>query len=782
VPAPIRDLALLSDCQSAALVTRDGTVAWWPAPRFDSPSVFSAVLDEHAGHWSVRPAGRFDAQRRYLPGTLVVETTMRGASGALRLTDALALAPGARGHEIGHEVPCALLRVVEAVGAEVEVELDCVPRPEYGLAVPRLVETEDGVATLGGPERLFLRGTGPLVAEGASAHARLTLRAGERAGWALQRAPGMCAAPPARLDPYAALEDTITAWRSWADLHQGYDGCHRDEVHHAGLVIQGLTYQPTGAVVAAPTTSLPELMGGDANFDYRYAWLRDAAMIGRALSSSTCSDEAIRYFGWMTRAATACRDDDHVQIVFGVDGERDLTEHRLEHLDGHGASRPVRVGNAAWRQKQLDVLGHVLDCAWVIRDEIGTPDDFTGEFLCQLADRAAGQWREPDSSIWEGREGERDYVVSKVLCWAALDRASGLADRLGGRARPGPWRQEADTIRATVLREAWHAGRGAYTGAFGSPHLDAGVLMLPLVGVVEPGDPRMARTVAALEEELGDDGLLRRWTGADDGAFLLASFWLAEYHAREGNRPCARGLRARGSGGQRRRTAGRGGRRGDGRAAREHAAGHRARRARQRRRRADRGRSEAGDRMTVRSRLTEAVRGQGRARPAGLTPLPPLVLAPDKAVELSRLWRARRTDALWRRRRVVAAYLLASGSMGMISAYQSGVVPRLPELPVPGFDAPRVDSSAEAYQLLGMPDGVLALVSNAVTMALTVAGGEHPPRWLRSLAAAKACVDAAYATKLTVDQATKHRAACSWCLLATAATFSALPHALRGAR
>ena len=535
MPPPIRDLALLSDCQSAALVTRDGTVAWWPAPRFDSPSAFSALLDDDAGHWSVRPAGRFEAERRYIQGTLVLETTMRCSSGTLRLTDALALAPGARGHEIGHEVPCALVRVAEGIAGEVDVELDCVPRLEYGLVVPRLVETEDGAATVGGPERIHLRGSGPLVVEGGRAHARLRLRAGERAGWVLQRAPGMFAKPPPGLDPLAALEDTVRAWRSWAELHEGYEGCRRDAVRHAGLVIQGLTYQPTGAVVAAPTCSLPEVMGGDANFDYRYAWLRDAAMIGRALSASTCSDEAIRYFDWMTRAATSCREDDHIQIVFGVDGERDLTERRLDHLGGHGGSRPVRVGNAAWRQKQLDVLGHVLDCAWVVREEIGTPDDFTGEFLCQLADRAASQWREPDSSIWEGREGERDYVVSKVLCWVALERAVRLADRLGRHARPGPWRRQADAIRETVLREAWHAERGAYTGAFGSPHLDAGVLMLPLVGFVEPGDPRMARTVAALEQELGDDGLLRRWTGAEDGAFLLASFWLAEYHAREGD-------------------------------------------------------------------------------------------------------------------------------------------------------------------------------------------------------------------------------------------------------
>ena len=289
-------------------------------------------------------------------------------------------------------------------------------------------------------------------------------------------------------------------------------------------MFQGLTYQPTGALVAAPTTSLPEVAGGDGNWDYRYAWLRNAAMTVRALSTSACSDEPLRYFDWMVRAAVTGRADEQVQIVFGVDGERDLSEHRLEHLAGHLGSRPVRVGNAAWRQKQLDVLGHVLDSAWVIRDELGTPDEPTARFLRQLAERAATQWREQDSSIWEGREGERHYVVSKVGCWVALDRAVRLADRIGAR----------EQLRRTVLREGYDARRGAFTGAFGSDHLDAGVLVLALLGFVEADDPRMTSTIAVIEDELADGGLLRRWTGAEDDAFLTASFWLAECHARAG--------------------------------------------------------------------------------------------------------------------------------------------------------------------------------------------------------------------------------------------------------
>jgi len=515
-------------------VTRGGVVDWWPAPRFDSPSAFSALLDDEAGHWSLRPRDRFEATWRYRPGTLVLETTMRTSAGTLLVTDALAFAPGARGHAIGREAPHALLRVAEALDGAVAVELECAPRLEYGLAVPRMVEEAGGGASVGGPERVGLRGERPLTADGGRTCAAFELRAGERAGWVLHRRPGAYAEAPPPLDPHATLADTTAAWRSWSDEHSGYEGEHADRVHFAAVLLQGLTFQPSGAVVAAPTTSLPEVAGGESNWDYRYGWLRDAAMVARALSSSTCSDEATRYFDWIVRAGVSCRHADQVQIVFGVEGERDLSEHALDHLDGHLGSRPVRVGNAAWRQKQLDVLGHVLDCAWELREQIGTPDELTASLLCELADRAASQWREPDSGIWEGREGERDYVVSKLGCWVALDRAAALADRLGASADRQRWERERDAIGARLLGEGWSEGRGAFSGAFGSERLDAGALLLPRAGLIAFDDPRMTRTVEAIEDELGDDGLLRRWSGAEDGRFLLASFWLAECHARAG--------------------------------------------------------------------------------------------------------------------------------------------------------------------------------------------------------------------------------------------------------
>lgn len=545
----VADQALLSDCQGSALVDRDGVVSWWAAPRFDSASIFTQLLDADAGRWRISPADPFETERRYRDDTMVLETTMRTENGMLRLTDALLFAHGSRGHGIGLGAPCALARVAEVLDGEVEVVVEIVPRLEYGLAVPRVVETGDGgVATIGGEERIFVNGDKPLRAGTSRADARLRLRAGERAGWVAQRAAGAMAQAPPPLDPHAAIADTTTGWRSWSEKHKRYSGEHAEAVNFAGRVIQALTYQPSGAVVAAATTSLPEIPGGDANWDYRFGWLRDAAMIARALSIAACNDESRRYFAWMVRAGLSCVKADHIQIVFGVEGERHLAEHELGHLGGHGGARPVRVGNQAWCQRQLDVLGHVLDCAWVLRDQIELDDPTVSGFLCQLAARAAAEWRKPDAGIWESREGELHYTVSKLCCWVALDRAVKLGERLGAAADPAGWSEERDAVRAAILEQAWCEELGAYGGALGSDQLDAGVLLMLLVDFLEPDDERMTSTIDVIERDLGQDGLLQRWSGASDGAFLLASFWLAECHARAGRLDRARSVFARAAG------------------------------------------------------------------------------------------------------------------------------------------------------------------------------------------------------------------------------------------
>ncbi|WP_445148666.1 glycoside hydrolase family 15 protein [Baekduia sp. Peel2402] len=536
----VGDLALLSDCQTAALVSMAGAVVWWPGPRFDSPSAFSQLLDADAGHFSIAPVAEARTTRAYLDGTLVLRTEHRTATGAVSVTDALALDPAARGHEIGMASPHALVRVVEALEGEVELDVAFIPRLEYGLVVPWVGRDLGLVQTEGGPERLFLSGGEALELSDRGARGRLVLRAGQRHGFVLQRVTGPRASAPMAIDADGALASTAEAWRSWSAQHDDYDGPYREEVARARLVVQGMTYQPTGAIVGAATTSLPEVPGGEANWDYRYAWLRDGGMVARALLRVTCSDEARRYFEWAMSAAVSCRQDEDVQIVFGVEGERHLGERQLDHLDGFASSRPVRIGNAAWEQRQLDAFGELLDVADALGDDLEL-DERTREFLCQLVDRAAEQWRQPDAGIWEERDRERHHTLSKVMCWVALDRGLRLADRLGAATETDRWRTARDEIRATVLREAYNKQRGAFTGVLGGDELDAAVLILPLVGFIDADDERMVATVRALQKALGADGLLHRVERIDDaGAFLPTTFWLAAVQAQAGDTQTAR--------------------------------------------------------------------------------------------------------------------------------------------------------------------------------------------------------------------------------------------------
>jgi GH15 family glucan-1,4-alpha-glucosidase len=286
-------------------------------------------------------------------------------------------------------------------------------------------------------------------------------------------------------------------------------------------------------VIAAATTSLPEVVGGEANWDYRFAWLRDAALVLRALWVGACPDEADRYLRWVAEAVA--RDDEgSVPVLYAVDGGHTLDERELTGLRGYRGSRPVRVGNDAWRQRQLDVPGHVLAAAWLLRDRLVPDDTAVTAVLRRLADLAARRWHEPDSGIWEGREGERHYVSSKVMCWVALDRAVRFGERLADPGTRAHWAAERDRVRASVERDGWNEAAGVFTGAYASDHLDASALLIPLVGFLPPDDPRVEATVAAVERDLARDGLVRRWSGAEDGAFLPCSYWLAECHALAG--------------------------------------------------------------------------------------------------------------------------------------------------------------------------------------------------------------------------------------------------------
>ena len=530
--ASISDYGFLSDCHSAALVDLAGSIDWWCVPRFDSASVLGRLLDPDAGHWSLRPAAEFTSERQYLDDSLVLRTVFHTAGGEVAVTDALALAPGARGHDIGLESPHTLLRRVEGLTGEVVMVSELVPRMEYGRTEPRLSRHDDCVRADGGPVRLTLTGKVELTCSEGVVHATFPVAAGETVELRLsyQASYGPRPGPPG--DP--SLDDTLAGWRSWSALHSTYEGPFADEVRRSALVLQGLTFGPSGAVLAAATTSLPEQLGAELNFDYRYAWLRDLSLTIRALWLAACPDEPERFFEWLSSSAGYVRDE-LIQIMYGSEGERDLSEHVLENLAGFRGNAPVRVGNAAWNQKQLDVLGEVLDAAHLLRGQLGELPGPTQQLLVALADRAVLAWQEPDAGMWEARDQQRHYVSSKVLCWVALDRAIELAPALGAESKVGRWAAARQEVRAAVQDRAWSEASGAYAGAFESDELDASVLMPPLVGFLPATDHRMRATIDAVEQRLGRNGLIRRWAD-DPSGLLLSTYWLVECLALAGER------------------------------------------------------------------------------------------------------------------------------------------------------------------------------------------------------------------------------------------------------
>jgi GH15 family glucan-1,4-alpha-glucosidase len=532
---PIAEYALLSDCRSAALVHRAGSVDWLCFPRFDAPSVFCHLVDHDGGHWSLGAAGASNIHRRYLDDALVLETIFETATGTLRLTDALAVGADDQGHALGSRSPHALLRRAECTAGTVELEMEFAPRPDYGRAKPELRDIPGGVLVAWGP-RLVLSSDLPHQTIDGVLRARVPLRAGKARSLALQYQPeggdGGCWTQP---EVAQRLDETVAAWRSWSRMHQNYDGPWRDLVHLSGQVLQALTYQPTGAIVAAPTTSLPEAVGGPRNWDYRYTWVRDASLTLEALWVAACPDEAMQFFDFL--AATATRqleEQGDLQIMFGVGGERDLTEHELPHLKGWRDSRPVRVGNAAWNQRQLDVYGELLSAVHRLREQGGAFRAGTAAFMVDVADAALARWRQPDHGIWEIRDEPRHFLHSKLMCWVALDRAVDLAREISADAEHVErWTKGREEIRSAILSEGWSDRTGAFTQAFGSDALDASTLLIPVVGFLPGTDPRVQATVAAIAERLTDrQGLVYRYLAPDglpgeEGAFLLCTFWLA---------------------------------------------------------------------------------------------------------------------------------------------------------------------------------------------------------------------------------------------------------------
>jgi GH15 family glucan-1,4-alpha-glucosidase len=541
---PIADYALISDCHSAALVSREGSIDWLCRPRFDSPSVFGRLLGDDAGHWEISPTGPAESERRYLENSMVLETTFRTPEGSAKLVDAIALDPSEEGHDLGKGAPRMIIRLVEGIDGEVELDLSLAPRPEYGLIRPRFATVEGGVAGRGGPIQTVLSAGVPVEIDGATARSRFRVGAGQRIGFAVQNRAVEEPAPemPSQDEILQHLEDTVESWRRWSSVHQAYEGPWSDFVYHSGRVLQALSYQPTGAIVAAPTTSLPEAAGGKRNWDYRFAWVRDASFTLEALWVAACPDEASKFFSWMAgTVASQLGAGSDLQIMFGIGGEHDLTERTIPHLSGWQDSRPVRIGNGAWQQRQLDVYGELLGAAQRLAEQLGGIDDVTKGFLIEVADAAGERWEETDQGIWEIRGEPRAFVYSKLMCWVALDRAVDMAELLGADDDSVErWTSTRERIRDWILENGWSESAGAFVQAAGSDDLDASNLMMPIVGFLPPDDPKVLSTIRATREQLTDrKGLVYRYRAHDglegeEGTFLLCTFWLAHAEALAG--------------------------------------------------------------------------------------------------------------------------------------------------------------------------------------------------------------------------------------------------------
>src|SRR5215211_1893851 len=544
---PVADYGLLADCNSAALLDRDGSVDWLCLPRYDSEALFSRILDPDAGHWSIRPAGAYATERRYLPGTLVIETTFTTDTGSVRLLDAMAFAPGQRGHDLGFDAPHELLRGVEGVSGEIELEVEIAHRPEYGLIMP-LIRLVDGGARTFGACRIGVSSSAPLEVDGESVmRASVTVAAGERHGFALRWAPAEQKAPPSPTpadDVFDRIEDTAEAWRSWEAEHDIYEGPNKELVRLSSRVLKGLTYRPTGAIVAAPTTSLPETVGGERNWDYRFSWIRDSSLTIEALYIGACTDEAEEFVSFMTSSAGGRAGEGSLQIMYGIGGEHDLSERELPHLRGWRDSSPVRVGNGAWDQVQLDVYGELLNSLWLYRERLGDLHAEIQQFVADLSDTAARRWKETDSGMWEMRGEPRHHLSSKVLCWVALDRAVKIADQLGEYAKTEEWTAERDRIRDAVVTRGWSEKKRAFAQSFDSDELDAAQLLMPILGFLPATDERMKSTIEAIARDLTEDGLVLRYRNkeglnadglsGEEGTFVICSFWLVSCLAQAG--------------------------------------------------------------------------------------------------------------------------------------------------------------------------------------------------------------------------------------------------------
>ena len=538
-PQRIEDYALLGDLQSAALVSRSGSIDWCCFPRFDSDACFAALLGtpEH-GRWLLAPTATIRrVERCYRLHTLILETTFETADGRVRVIDFMP--PRGKAPDI--------VRIVEGIAGQVAIRSELIVRFDYGQCVPWVRHVDDAILATAGPDALAFRTPVETYGENLTSVSEFTISPGERVPFVLTWYPSHEPIPDP-IDPEPALAETQSYWREWTASRDPIGEEYNDAVQQSLLVLKALTYEPTGGIVAAPTTSLPEEIGGVRNWDYRYCWLRDASLTLVAMLSAGYQSEAAAWRGWLLRAIAG--DPAQIQIMYGVAGERWLPEREIDWLPGYLDSRPVRVGNAASTQMQLDVFGEVLDAAYHTLLN-GIEASASGWALIKrLLTRLDECWREKDAGIWEVRGPLRHFTHSKVMAWVAFDRGVRICEQFDRDGPVAHWRALRDEIKDQVLTQGWNEGKQAFTQSYGSDALDASLLQMPIVGFIAATDPRFVSTVAAIQRELSVDGLLLRYRAdggvdglpAGEGVFLACSFWLVEVLALQGNQAEARAL------------------------------------------------------------------------------------------------------------------------------------------------------------------------------------------------------------------------------------------------
>ncbi len=536
----IEDYALLGDLQTAALVSRTGSIDWCCFPRFDSGACFAALLgDNDHGRWLLAPAGEVRrSTRRYRHDTLILESVYETDEGSVRAIDFMP----PRG------VAPDIVRIVEGLDGDVRMRSELAIRFDYGAIVPWVRRVGHARVAIAGPDALCLRTPLEIHGEEMTTVSEFILRPGERIPFVLTWFPSHEPLPD-EIDPEAALVDTEEYWLEWA-AGCSHLGDYHEEIHQSLLLLKALTYAPTGGIVAAPTTSLPEWIGGVRNWDYRYCWLRDATLTLLAMLHAGYSEEAMAWRQWLLRAVAG--DPADVQIMYGVAGERRLDERELDWLPGFEQSGPVRVGNAASTQLQLDVYGEVVDALYQTRVHGAPADDYIWSLTRKLLEWLEEGWRLEDAGIWEVRGPNRHFTHSKVMAWVAFDRAVRSYEEFGREGPVERWRELRDEIEAEVLARAWSERKQAFAQSYGSDALDASVLVMPLVGFLSASDERFVSTVAAIRRELTIDGLVLRYLPDEDGdvdglppgegVFLPCSFWLVEVLARQGKVDEAREL------------------------------------------------------------------------------------------------------------------------------------------------------------------------------------------------------------------------------------------------